>query len=448
LPSPATWLEVLGRRLDDQAAQVGAYCDYYDGAHRLSYVTAKWTQTFGSMFGTLADNWCQIVVDAAVERLTVEGFRFGPDENADSEAWGIWQENALDADAKMAHREAIKTGRAYALVSPPPRDGETPLITVEHPSQVVVAHAPGNRRVRTAALKRWVDDDGYAYATLYLPDGLYKWRSADPVRDGRKVQWVRRNDDPGGSNPLRVVPIVPLYNRPSMIGGGQSDLDPAIPLQDAINKTLADMLIASEFGAFPQRVLTGLEVPKYPDGHPKAGQVVSGFELDAAISRVWVFGNENVKATEFSAADLDNYVAPMQMMIHHLAAQTRTPPHYLLGEIVNASGDALKAAEAGLVARVRDKQVDFSDPWEEVMRLAFSLRGNAQRARATDAETIWRDPENRTEAEKTDAALKQQQLGVPREVLWARLGYSPQEISRMRDLPAPPVPVGQTLPDA
>jgi hypothetical protein len=167
--------------------------------------------------------------------------------------------------------------------------------------------------------------------------------------------------------------MVPIYNRPSLLTGGQSDLDPAIPLQDAINKTLADMLIASEFGAFPQRVLTGIEVPK----DPTTGEPIKGFELQAAMSRVWTFGSNEVKATEFSPADLGNYVEPIQMMIHHLAAQTRTPPHYLLGDMINASGDALQAAEAGLVAKVRDKQVDFSDSWEEVIRLAFSLKGNA-----------------------------------------------------------------------
>jgi hypothetical protein len=433
MPTPAAWLETLERRLDAQAAETKVYCDYYDGNHRLRYVTQKWTETFGAMFGTaLCDNWCQIVVEAAAERLTVEGFRFGGGKAADEDAWGIWQANNLDADAKMAHREAIKTGRAYALVAPPPLDSDQPLITIEHPSQVVVAHAPSNRRQRLAALKRWLDDDGFAYATLYLPNALHKFRSSEKIKQpgGRRIQWTRRQDDPGGANPLRSVPMVPIYNRPSLLTGGQSDLDPAIPLQDAINKTLADMLIASEFGAFPQRVLTGIEVPK----DPTTGEPIKGFELQAAMSRVWTFGNAEVKATEFSPADLGNYVEPIQMMIHHLAAQTRTPPHYLLGDMINASGDALQAAEAGLVAKVRDKQVDFSDSWEEVIRLAFSLKGNADRARATDAETIWGDPERRSFGELVDGLIKLRGLNIPDEFLWEKAGYSPQDITRIKEL--------------
>lgn len=439
MPTPASWLELLERRLDPQVEAVQTYSDYYDGRHKLRFVTAKWWEAFGAMFGSgIADNWCQIVVDAAVERLVVEGFRFGG-QDADTDAWAIWQANNLDADAKMAHREAVKTGRAYALVAPPQSDGDAPLITVEHPAQMTVMHAAGNRRERVAALKRWVDDDGFVYATVYLPTEIIKWQSVETVDKMRSpmIQWRRRPGNPGGANPFRVVPVVPIYNRPSMLGGGQSDLDPAIPLQDAIDKTLADMLVASEFGAFPQRVLTGIEIPK----DPATGRPARGYELEASMSRLWTFGNENVKATEFSAADLSNYVSPLEMMIHHLAAQTRTPPHYLLGSMINASGDALKAAEAGLVSKVRDKQVDFSDSWEEVMRLAFSITGKADRARATDAETIWADPERRTDAEITDAAVKKMALGVPLEVLWEDLGYTPQQIDRMKTLPPPPAAI-------
>src|SRR4051812_11185854 len=338
MPSPATWLELLDWRLDLEASSAQRYGDYYDGRHKLRFVTAKWMEAFGAMFGSgIADNWCQIVVDAAVERLVVEGFRFGG-QDADAEAWKIWQANNLDADAKMAHREAVKTGRAYALVAPPPRDGDSPLITVEHPAQMTVMHAAGNRRERVAGLKRWADDDGFAYATVYLPDQIVKWRSAEKLERLRtsRIQWTRRPADPGAANPFGEGPVVPIYNRPTMLGGGQADLDPALPLQDAIDKTLADMLVASEFGAFPQRVLAGIEIPK----DPATGRPMRGYELEASMSRLWTFGNAEVKATEFSAADLSNYVNPLEMMIHHLAAQTRTPPHYLLGSMINASGDA------------------------------------------------------------------------------------------------------------
>jgi hypothetical protein len=429
--TPAAWLNYLEQKLAAQQREIAIFEQYYNGEHRLAFATLKFRQAFGWLFQSLADNWCELVVDAPIERLFVEGFRFGKGKPADTKAWDIWQANGLDSESVMAHTEAVKDGRSYILVGPPEEGSKYPRITVEHASQVIVETEAGNRRNRLAALKKWRDEDGYIYATLYLPNQIVKWRTKEPVKSavagdvGRN--WVLRPGDEGGDNPVGVVPVIPLENNPTMLAGGRSDLIPAIPLQDAIDKELADMLVASEFAAFPQRVMTGVEVPTDESGAP-----LSSTELKAAVGRLWVFENENAKVSQFAAADLNNYVNAIAMLLQHLAAQTRTPPHYLLGQIVNVSGDALKAAETGLVAKVKRKQVDFSDSWEEAMRLALKLKDEADPAEALSAETIWRDPEYRSEGEQVDAAIKLRALGIPVEALWERIGASPQEVEEWR----------------
>jgi hypothetical protein len=439
--TPAAWLSYLEQKLADQQRAIQLYEDYYNGNHRLAFATTKFRQAFGALFKAFADNWCEIVVDTPVERLYVEGFRFGPGEESDTNAWAIWQANNLDAESVMAHTEAVKNGRSYILVAPPAKSGDQPRITVEHPSQVIVEHAAGDRRTRVAALKKWRDEDGYEYATLYLPEQIVKWRTKEPTKYaisgsvGRN--WVPRPDDPGGSNPLGVVPVVPLYNNPTMLDGGRSDLIPAIPLNDAINKEIADMLVASEFAAFQQRWAVGIEIPTDDSASP-----LSVVEMKAAISRTWFTENKDAKFGSFAASDLKNYVEAVTVLLQHLAAQTRTPPHYLLGMIVNASGDALKAAETGLVAKVKRKQVDFAEGWEEAMRLAFLTIGKTDQGNATSAETIWRDPEYRSEGEQVDAAVKLRALGVPRKALWERIGATQEQIKEWEALPPEPdVPV-------
>lgn len=412
---------------------MAAFDAYYEGDHRLHFATAKFREAFGHLFQAIADNWMQIVVDSSVERLRVQGFRFGDD--ADDDAWGIWQANGLDATSNMLHTEAVKLGEAYWLVEPP-ADGDVPRITSEHPSQVIVAHAPGDRRRREAALKRWFDD-GFAFANVYLPNGVVKYRSAKRLNEGgiagSRPDW-RQVDS--FAHRLGAVPVVPVCNNPSMLRGGRSDLAGGpIHIQNAVNKLMSDMLIGSEYQAFPQRVLLGVEPPRYPAGHSRAGEVMREADLKASQSRLWMFPGENSKAFEFSAADLKNYTEASQHLVRHLSAQTRTPPHYILGEIVNASGDALKAAETGLVSKVRDKMDPFGEAHEEAMRLAFrSLDADDPRGSADDAETIWRDPESRSQAELADSLTKLATIGVPQEVLWERYGFSPQEIDRMKDM--------------
>jgi hypothetical protein len=68
------------------------------------------------------------------------------------------------------------------------------------------------------------------------------------------------------------------------------------------------------------------------------------------------------------------------------------------------------------------------------MRLAFAYRDDTARAQAVAVETIWADPESRSEGELVDALVKMQTLGVPLEALWERWGVSPQTRERWKTL--------------
>src|SRR3954462_11695573 len=112
------WLARLSDELALQREQVKVYESYFAGLHPMQFATSKFRETFGSLFSEFADNWCPVVVDSSAERLAVQGFRFGGKGtySGDSDAWDIWQANALDADSGIAHTEAIKTGHAYVIV--------------------------------------------------------------------------------------------------------------------------------------------------------------------------------------------------------------------------------------------------------------------------------------------------------------------------------------------
>src|SRR4051812_57989 len=257
------WLHRLSDELRAQRQLVQVYEDYYAGKHPMQFASSKFREAFGSLFAEFADNWCPVVVDSSLERLTVQGFRFGSQGTyeGDSEAWDIWQQNSLDADADMAHLEAIKCGKASLIGDA----GAPPRITVEHPAEVVVAYEPGNRRKRVAALKQWADASRVLHATVYLPEGTYRFRTRDPWTHGNEqLQW--EPDDPERvNNPFApIVPVIPMRNNPSMMNGGRSDLDPVVDVQNAINKLVTDMMVSSEYASFRQRWATGIEIPVDP----------------------------------------------------------------------------------------------------------------------------------------------------------------------------------------
>jgi hypothetical protein len=452
----------LDARLKSRNPQIQLWERYYEGEHRLQFATSRFRSTFGNLFHEFADNWTELVVDASVERLHINGFRVGDEsDEADLDAEAIWRDNYLHADYRIAHTEAVKLGHAYVLVDGENKafDTDSPLITIEHPTQAIVYHDPTNPRHRLAGLKEWIDEDGVVCATVYLPDAIYRFQAEEKAKDqghpglkasglvtptdfmstpsaevgnGSHIEWIPRKGVPFAvPNPLKVVPLIPLRNNPTLKMGGRSDIAVVIPIQDAVNKQIADMMIASEFASFAQRWATGLEVPK----DPQTGRPMDTQNFLASVGRVWASEHPDAKFGQFEASDLKNYVHSIEMLIQHVAALTRTPPHYLLGQSgAFPSGDSLTATETGLVAKVEGKQVDFDPTWGEVQKLAFRALNKEDKAKEV-VETLWGDPEQRIRSQRIDGAVKLTTLGVPQQAIWEdELNATPRQVKRWHSM--------------
>lgn len=446
------WIAHLWQRLDARARRISLYERYYNGQQDLRFTTYKAREVFGHLFAGFADNFCALVVDALDERLRVRGFRVGNSAEADSRTSDIWRNNDMAGQSRMAHLEALVNEESYAIVWTGP-DRATPVISIESPFEVITEHDAAQRRVRKAALKRWYDEDAERWRVcLYLPAEIRKYEQAQP---GKAEDAARRVTDAGFwrswqpegdpewplPNPLGVVPVVPFTNQPRLGPGqrGTSALAQVVPLQDAINKTIFDMIIASEYAAYPQRYMVGVAQPV----DPVTGDPVEPFK--AGVDRIWFIETDqttgvNPNVGQFPAADLRPYVEAVDMYVEHLAGITKTPKHYLVdaGGGTNLSGETVKALEAGLVSKARRTMDDHGPVWEEVMAMALRLvEGGAWTpADATRLTCDWEDPETRTEAQHVDALVKlgSPPIGVPQEALWEQAGYSSDEIARFREM--------------
>lgn len=426
-------LTSLYKELMDRSATTRRFDDYYEGKHNLVFATEQFRETFGGLFREFADNWCEVVVNAPHERLTVTGFRLADGVGGDSVVWDIWQRNQMDAESSMGLQEALIHGVAYGLVWP---GQDVPRITIEHPDQMIVRCAAGSSHRRTAALKVWVGDDEHRYATLYTQRHLWKFRSTtkhpETMPAVAESTWKRREvrDEAWPlPNPLApFVPVVPLPNRPRLLTGGRSELRSVVPVQDAVNKLVTDMMVAAEFSAMRQRWATGMEIPV----DPETDQPLEAFS-EALKRRLWTVDEPTAQFGEFSQTDLGNYVKAVNMLVQHLASQTRTPPHYFYLGNEFPSADSMKPAEAGLVAKARTAMLSFGEGFEELIRLALTAADDPRRGDGR-IETIWSDPETRTEAELVDSLIKKKELGVPLRQLWEDAGYSDTTIARFDEM--------------
>lgn len=421
-----THLETLGRKLDEDTGRLTTLDAYWLGTQPSAFLSPESKEALGDRLRTLTVNFPRLAVSSLAERLRVTGFRTeGPDSEPDTELWRVWRRNRLEDAADAAHTDALVYGRAFVIVWA----GTTPTIprvTVESARQVAVQVDPADRTV-TAGLKRWTAN-GKGHAVVYEPDKITRYTSEANVVEAGAIPLTGWTATQTIDNPLGVVPVVPLVNRGRLLDvNGVSEMGPVLDLADAIAKLHADAMVTSEFYARPRRWVTGMEIVEDADGNP-----VKPFS--AALDSLWLSESPETKFGQFDAARLDGYGDLIATLTQEVGALTGLPPHYLgLNGDQPASADAIRSAEASLVARAQAKSRTFGQAWSDVARLILAVRDGTD-PNALDVEAVWANPETRTPAQSADAAAKLAGIGVPLSVVLSeQMGYSPAMVQRVRE---------------
>jgi hypothetical protein len=439
----------LEAELTMRAAWTDEADDWYRGNHKLRFASEEFAKYFEKRYRGFADNWITVVADAPVERMTVTGFQL--DGAADKQAWDVWQRNNLDCDSQLGFLASVLVGRCFVLVWGDPDDRATPCVTFEDPGQAIVGYYPGSRYRRRAALKRW-QDGNKMYCTLYTADELWKFERAltriekSPnmaAFDEQAEEWLPRDpyglDEPNPQpNPMGLVPMVEIANRPMLARDPVSDVAPVIPLQHGINLLWAHLFTASDFAALAQRYIIGAETPKVPvyaeDGITIMSHKAVSLEEYKRARLLWI-EDEGASAGSWPAANLAVFSDVIETEIGHVAALSRTPAHYLMGQMSNVGSDTLLAAEAGLVKRVNEKELWASASLREVQRLVALAQFNKAKADAyRSGKVLWADTESRSQAQLVASLVQLKGIGWPFEDLARMFGKTQSEIEQLMDM--------------
>lgn len=436
--------------------------EYYRGKQRLRFASDKWQEYHAERYKDFCDNWCAPVANSPSERLRIDGFRLDEDPtvtDVEKALWRDWQANDMEAQSSQGFLHSIIGARSYVLVWGD--EDDNPIATWERGDQVVVGYDVERPGRRLAALKTWVDENT-EFATLYTDDEVWKWQRpyletsaaygptpptagtffettsglVVPVTDRsgwKPREGVETNPMP---NPLGVVPVVEFPNRPMLGAEPLSDISGTMAMQDAINLLWAYLFTSADFASMPARVVMGQEPPKIPildESGNKVGEKQVDLKKLAQDRILWLTG-EHTKIGQWDAAKLDVFTGVVETGVTHVAAQTRTPPHYLiLGKgMVNVNAEGMKAAEIGLVMKVGEEQLFFGPAAREVFKLFALVRNQkAVAERARFGVVQWKDAENRSEAQLVDALQKLSAIGFPFQWIAERYGLSQTEVLRL-----------------
>lgn len=433
-----------------RARVVGLYRDYYNGNHRLPWATERWNEVFRALFERFRDNLCPAVVNAKADRLQLTAVTAGGGE-IDKAIARTWRRERLLERNGQIHKDALKEGDAFVMVWPD--ETNNARWYVQRGDRMAVRYAAEPQGDLEVAAKLWPVTEPKDSSTkvtwrlnLYyqdrierfvteaqhvngeVPDDKSKWNEFAPLR-------AADDDDEGPDdnrsvipNDYGVIPVFPFPNDADIGSYGRSELQDAIPLQDALNKSVANMLVGGEFVALPWRYITGIDVEVDENNQPRNPV------LKTYLDRMALLANPNAKVGELPGADLTKLIAEQDSYRAEIARVTRTPLHYLLLSGDFPSGEALGAAERPLMSAVEDRQLIFGSAHERAT--SFSLRVENVDHDPEAVNAVWKNTAYKAAADAADEFRLKKELGVPDEQIWREMGYDEDQIKEFSEAKA------------
>ena len=416
---------------------------YYHGRHTFRFSTEKYRNAFAHIFHRLSLNLCRGVVNAPADRLELTGFSVeqGAATLGDA-AWEIWQRNRMDIRAGNLHKHALRSGNSYAILWPNPAG--VPTVYPQKADTVTVVYDEERPGELHHAIKAWFaaewDQASGAnryrlLVTVYFADRIEKYQLGGPPRlvpsvadiSGRSLsERLEERVVEGEAWPLpnlwNTVPVFHFAND-EFAAPGYSELEDIIPVQDALNKTVYDKMVAAEFAAFPQRWATGLEV----ETDDITGRAIPPFET--GNDRMIVNPAPDGAFGAFPTVDLVQYLEVEREYKLSIAQISGTPLHYLSLSTDPPSGEALKTLEARFVKKVKDRQSAFGSQWESLAVLALRMAGLAGEEARLRAQ--WAPAETRSEESTWTVLGQKAALGVDTETILREGGYGEKEAADM-----------------
>ena len=399
---------------------------YYRGDHDLAFASEKFKNAFGTLFREFSLNLCPAVCDAVRDKLKIKNFKVEKgQESIAADAWKLWQQNRMGVRAGEIHKEALKNGDAYLMVWVDPQKRVT--MYPQKASACTVAYDEETPGKLLWGAKSWKTADKRARVNLYYPNVTERYISKKKIEAAiPDFKDLIEYDEDGITanipNNYDTIPVFHFANNSDIGMPGQSELLPAMSVQDAYNKTILDMLVAMEFVSFPQRFASGIEI-EYDDD----GNVIPPFK--SGVDRLWFTENDNAKFGSLEVGDLEQFLKVKADFRIDLASVTGTPLYYFTltsGDV--PSGESLKKLETRFVNKVRDRQESFGQVWEDAFAFAELMDGKKDVRLFAD----WEDPAPLSEKEKLENISLKRDIGISDEQALIEAGYGEADIIRMK----------------
>lgn len=412
------WLIRLARKLGEGLPRMALLRTYRDGDALIP--SDSWDSATREQYLRFAKrarlHVAETLRDARTDRQEVVAFRTAAegDENGDMDAQRIWDRSRMDVQSVKFFNDAADFGSSYITITPNPAGeamwelgNEFTTISEPHPRFPWLATAA--IRVGYNALLRTEE------ITLSRP-GYYRvaYRETDtPSLPNDGSAWTVTSDWTWAGPPVLTGTvdenIVNRYSTADGYGIYEKHLDTL----DRINEITLNGLTLIVMQSFRQRAVMADLEDTYPEGHPKAGQVIDYDELfKGGPAALWTLPS-SAKMWESAASDVRPIYEARKSELKDLCTITRTPMSLFDSSSANQSALGSQISNQPLIHAIKRANRVAGSTIAQSMALSFQIEKDIKRADVTQIEVEFAKPDPATLAEKAEAAPKFKAGGAP-----------------------------------
>lgn len=240
----------------------GVWDSYYNGDQDVD-IPAKVKAALESELGTRM-NFARLVVDTPVDYILGQEFAIEAVDNDEAEKalYGVYRKNKL-LDEEMLKLVTLMGKKGDVFIKLYIEDSEI-KIQVLRPEIVFPRYADDNYNQMLYCAIKWSEEDEENPRTrkwkaqVFRADAIEYWELGES-EETQNSQWEFKNSE---DNPFGFIPIIHVKNTVDDLEFGVSDIQVMADLQDAVNKTLTDMLLTMDNQAFQRIILFGVQTPR------------------------------------------------------------------------------------------------------------------------------------------------------------------------------------------
>lgn len=410
-----------------RAPDYSLYVDYDEGRHRYPFASDAFKRDYMWVLEHARENMCPAVIHSFTDLIRIDAWA-GTNVKRAAE---VDEQVKVRRTVNLAAREAHRAGDGYVLAWPDSKGVWRPWY--HQATQVAYKTADDDPDTFEWVAKIWVTPGNVGRVNVYYKATVERWATTGKVRHDDKTAptwptnenaWAEHSDADGASvleHDRGRVPWVHLAQNPTAQGGrGRSVLHDVIPLQDALNKSLADLIVGGESFARPLRALMNYD-PK-PQLNPATGKYEAPV-LRYDPTRQSILGIHGPgPLQQLDPPDATKLIAVQEAFVNKIGRVAGIPPTDIMPEIGNVpSGAALRLLSNRRTNAVRDFHDDNTHAITDLMELLG----------VPDVYPEWADPAPMDDTERLEIAQQRVDLGYPFEEVLPALGEDPEDIKRI-----------------